>query len=44
MAINQESEKIQYFIYLKPILFLWATYKVKKFLSAIFKNPLKNLF
>ena len=41
MAINQESKKIQYFIYLKPILFLWAIQKVKKNIFAIFWNLLK---
>jgi hypothetical protein len=42
MPINQESKKIQYFIYLKPTLFLWATQKVRKKLFAIFKNLLKS--
>jgi len=41
MAINQESKKIQYFIYLKPTLFLWATHKVKENPFTFFKNPLK---
>jgi len=43
MAINQESKKIQYFIYLKPTLFLWATQKVKKILLATFRNLLKSI-
>jgi hypothetical protein len=36
MAINQESKKNQYFIYLKPTLVLWATEKIKIILLAIF--------
>jgi hypothetical protein len=37
MAMNQESKKIQYFIYLKPTLFLWATHKIFKKLLAFFR-------
>jgi len=43
MSINQESKKIQYFIYLKPILFLWTTRKIKKILLGFFRNRLKYI-
>ncbi len=43
MAINQESKKIQYFIYLKLTLFLWATHKEKQNPLAFFKNLLKSI-
>jgi hypothetical protein len=31
-----KSKKNQYFIYLKPTLFLWATHKIKEILLVIF--------
>jgi hypothetical protein len=43
MAIDQESKKFQYFIYLKPTLFFCATQKVKRNLLEIFKNLLKSI-